>query len=275
MYHKSQVAARFGRAAEHYKCHSQVQDQVAALLLDCLPTEVKQRQSLRLLDLGCGPGSQQALLFKSLTPPTFSYFGLDLAPAMVHTAQQMLAQHTNQTGLNDGLSGQVIQADGEALPFADNTVDLIYSNMAMQWFNRPDSALAECARVLTPNGYFLCSVVLPNSLLPLDQLLPSFVNPQRTFEDWCALIESSPLRLIAAEARQVSGHFRDCRAVLKSISGVGADAAPQSKDKTAEEKRLRLTKRMWAQLNAAYEGYRTPKGLPLHYHIGFFVIGSQ
>lgn len=272
MYIKTHVAERFGRAADQYKCHSQVQDQAAELLLQWLPHDLTKVPTLRCLDLGCGPGSQQGLLFEQLMwqerrQQHLEYVGLDLSAAMVQAAQRNLA-HLQ-------VNGSVVQGDGEALPLQRQSIDLIYSNMAMQWFNRPDLALAECARILTPSGYLLCSVVLPNSLAPLDQLLPNFVNPQRTFADWQQLIADSPLQLLASEVRQVSGHFRDCKALLKSISGVGADAMPAHHDAADDKKRLRLTKQMWAQLNAGYEGYRTPKGLPLHYHIGFFLLRSQ
>ncbi|MDD2770471.1 MAG: methyltransferase domain-containing protein, partial [Methylococcus sp.] len=45
-----------------------------------------------------------------------------------------------------------VGGDAEALPLADASVDLIFSNMALQWCERLDLAVSECHRVLRPGG---------------------------------------------------------------------------------------------------------------------------
>ena len=47
-----------------------------------------------------------------------------------------------------------VQADAEQVPLADGSVDLIVSNLMLQWCN-PDSVFAEFRRVLAPQG-LLC-----------------------------------------------------------------------------------------------------------------------
>jgi SAM-dependent methyltransferase len=45
--------------------------------------------------------------------------------------------------------------DGHRLPFADRSFDVVFCQWTMLWLRRPDRAIAEIARVLTPGGHFL------------------------------------------------------------------------------------------------------------------------
>lgn len=49
-----------------------------------------------------------------------------------------------------------IAAEGERLPFADNSVDLLTISFGIRNVTRVEDALAEIARVLKPGGRFLC-----------------------------------------------------------------------------------------------------------------------
>ena len=58
-------------------------------------------------------------------------------------------------------------ADAEALPFADDAFDLIFSNLMVQWCPSLDQFLAEARRVLRPGGVLLCSTLLDGTLWEL------------------------------------------------------------------------------------------------------------
>lgn len=267
---KTAVANRFSRAAERYQQHCQVQDQVAERLL-ALTTPINPRNlPLRLLDLGCGPGSQQHRLFDYFNFNSINhYIGIDIAAAMLDVAQQSMQR------IAPLCPQEFICADAEHLPLAAGQVDLIYSNMALQWCKNPHAVLRECARILSPNGYALVSVVLPQSLQPLRQLLGREQNRHADFATWQAAISDSGLKPLDCRLEQVTSYYPDVSAVVKSISGVGADAHAQPVTNNAHAQVPRLTRSMLVKLRQGYERHRTSKGLPLNYHIGFFVLAAE
>ncbi|HET7223184.1 MAG TPA: methyltransferase domain-containing protein, partial [Rhodanobacteraceae bacterium] len=62
---------------------------------------------------------------------------------------------------------QRVCADGQALPFPDRSMDVVYSNLCLQWCEAPRPLLAECARVLKPDGFMVASTLGPDTLSEL------------------------------------------------------------------------------------------------------------
>src|SRR5690606_1891200 len=59
-------------------------------------------------------------------------------------------------------------ADAEQLPFRDNSFDLVFSNLAIQWCQQPEQLFAEIHRVLAPGGVCLLSTFIQGTLQELD-----------------------------------------------------------------------------------------------------------
>jgi malonyl-CoA O-methyltransferase len=57
--------------------------------------------------------------------------------------------------------------DIERLPFANDSVDLVWSNLALQWVNDLARAFAEMHRVLKPGGLLMFSTFGPDTLREL------------------------------------------------------------------------------------------------------------
>jgi SAM-dependent methyltransferase len=112
----------------------------------------------RVLDLGCGIGGPSRYLAK-----TFGchVVGVDLMPEFCRVAA-MLAE---RTGLADRVEYR--QGDALAVPFADQSFDVVWSqNVVMNIADR-DRLYAEICRVLKPNGrYAFADVVAGNGGLP-------------------------------------------------------------------------------------------------------------
>ena len=58
-------------------------------------------------------------------------------------------------------------ADAEQLPLASSTVDLIYSNLAIQWCEDLTALAQQCARILRDKGVLLLSTLGPSTLWEL------------------------------------------------------------------------------------------------------------
>ena len=128
---KSKVARSFAAAAAKYDDVAILQRQTADELLDRLSLMKIQPQSI--LDLGVGTGRNLSLLQKHY--PEAQLLAMDIAPDML---QQARKRYRQDQGLKRWLPGsshklQLLAGDAEAIPLADNSVDLIFANLALQW----------------------------------------------------------------------------------------------------------------------------------------------
>ena len=63
--------------------------------------------------------------------------------------------------------GNGVAGEYTSLPFADRSIDLIFSNLAFHWSVNLQQTLEECRRVLKPKGLLLFSTVGPETLKEL------------------------------------------------------------------------------------------------------------
>lgn len=109
------------------------------LLLDHVPLGAR-----RALDLGCGTGFPLLELAERLGPGA-SVTGLD--PWLVALRRARLKRDAWPVP-----GATMVGGDGAALPFRAATFDLVVSNLGINNFSDPDTAFAECRRVLRPGG---------------------------------------------------------------------------------------------------------------------------
>ena len=57
-----------------------------------------------------------------------------------------------------GRPGLLVQADEERLPFADESLDLVVSSLALHWVNDVPGALVQIRRALKPDGLFMAAI---------------------------------------------------------------------------------------------------------------------
>ena len=93
-----------------------------------------------VLEVGCGAGVDLARFAKGGAEVT----GVDLAASAIDLARANFEQQ--------GLKGLLQVADGECLPFPDNSFDLIYAHGVVQYTADPQRLVEECRRVLKPGG---------------------------------------------------------------------------------------------------------------------------
>jgi arsenite methyltransferase len=99
-----------------------------------------------VLDIGCGGGIDTVLAARR-TGPEGRVVALDFLP-------EMLAR-TRDAGRAAGLENvEPLEGEMEAIPLADDSVDLVISNGVINLSARKSRVFAECARVLRPGGRF-------------------------------------------------------------------------------------------------------------------------
>ena len=95
-----------------------------------------------LLEVGCGIGTDLLRFARGGARVT----GVDLAERAIELARANFTLH----GRSDGPDLRV--ANGEALPFADETFDVVYAHGVLQYTADPVRMIAECRRVLRTGG---------------------------------------------------------------------------------------------------------------------------
>jgi SAM-dependent methyltransferase len=93
-----------------------------------------------LLEVGCGIGTDLVRFARGGARVT----GVDLSS----TAIALARQNAEQAGVRADLR----VANGEALPFADASFDVVYGHGVLQYTAEPERMVAECLRVLRPGG---------------------------------------------------------------------------------------------------------------------------
>lgn len=118
------------------------------------------KPGMRVLDVACGPG-EPALTLLPLVGPTGYVVGVDLVPEMLPspTASVNGAAHSNNGAAGSNIMFGV--ADGEALPFRDETFDLLTCRGAVMHFPDAAQALSEAHRVLRRGGRAVYSALGP------------------------------------------------------------------------------------------------------------------
>ncbi|MCS6234837.1 methyltransferase domain-containing protein [Shewanella baltica] len=280
--HGAQIAERFSAAAHSYQDHNQLQRLSAASLLSEFTAQG------HLLDIGAGPGTDFSAYHSahqsahysehgSIQNPPTTVFAVDIALGMLHKLKQSYPDYHG------------FCADAECLPFVDGCIDVIYSNLALQWCANFPAAVAEMARVLKPNGECHLSLVAQGSLNQLAEL-GLRVNDFSTLKALKTAFKLDTWQFLEVQLIPMTVHFDTLKALLYSIKGVGASVQSASATHSANsisldnstiqsagevagaiaasEPALRLRGRQdWQAMQAKAESLRVPQGLPLTYQI--------
>jgi len=98
----------------------------------------------RWLDVGCG---YQILPFWAMSE--------DAQRELVGPVAMLIGADVDERIKDHPLLTHRVEALGGALPFREQTFDLVTANMVMEHIDRPQNFLADIRRVLRPNGRFL------------------------------------------------------------------------------------------------------------------------
>jgi malonyl-CoA O-methyltransferase len=138
---KTRIKQSFATASKSYDSAALLQRNVGKALLQCLGV-IGQMDTI--VDLGCGTGFLMNELLEQKLYTSGQIVALDIAMPMLQTSRNKLKNNNSITYLC---------ADAEYLPLKSQSVDLVISNLAVQWCNL-EKVLSEVKRILKPDGQF-------------------------------------------------------------------------------------------------------------------------
>lgn len=255
------VAQHFSRAAQSYDAAAVLQKEVASRLAERWPLVKMQPQ--QVMDLGAGTGflSHQVRQYYA----DAQLYVVDLSEAMLQQSRAKLCpepswwQKLNPFATVDRVA--FINADAYQLPFADNSMDMLVSSLMLQWCDELPKVLAECRRVLRPNGVLFIASLGPDTLKEIRLAWQAVDGEQAehtlNFADLHDLGDalgrvgfSDPV----CDVEHITLTYADATAALKDLKAIGATNASGQRQKGL------MGKAKWNAFLAAYQQQAMPDG---------------
>jgi len=246
---KQSVRASFDRAASSYDAAAGLQRQVCARLLASFNAPI--HAPLDMLDAGCGTGYGARLLRQHW--PTARIAAADFAPAMLTLARQE--------------ADFCLAADIETLPFAEQSFDVWWSNLTIQWC-AANHVFSEAARVLRPAGHLAVSTLGPATFHELRTAFTGLDAYRHTLpfseaDQVCQTLADAGFWHITCERETLTVFYPDLKALLRAVKAIGANRVGTG------ARRGMMGRAAWQALEAGYERQRTDAGLPASYDVIF------
>lgn len=262
-----QVRRAFSRSAASYEAAAGLQHAVEARLLESLDylddPALQRAPPRRVLDLGSGTGRASRAM--QARWPKADVVSLDLALPMLREGRAA-ARPGGWLGNPFARRPLPVCADARALPLADASVDVLFSNLCLQWVEDLDAVLAGFRRVLKPHGLLLFSTFGPATLWELREAfaradaLPH-VSPFADIAGVGDALVRAGFHQPVLDREDERTHYPDLPALMRELRAIGATNALASRRHT-------LTGRTRFRVAAeAYEAQREAHGLPASWEI--------
>lgn len=255
---KARVRASFDRAAASYDAAAVLQKEVRGRMLERLDyTRLAPRQ---ILDAGTGTGHAARALAERYKDSHVVALDIALGMLRLTAAAEPWWRHF--------IPGRrsAVCADIENLPLQAASMDLVWSNLAIQWCNDLDQAFGEMARVLRPEGLLMFSTFGPDTLKELREASaadPDHVHVSR-FIDMHDIGDALVRAGFSAPVMDVE-HFvltyDDVLGVMRDLKAIGARNAAQGRPRGLEGKGF------LARLTERYERFRDQGKLPATFEV--------
>lgn len=251
---KKDIKASFNKAASTYDSAAFFQNEVADRLLERL-NYIKLNPAV-ILDLGAGTGYSIKKLEQRYKKAKL--IALDLAENMLHHAKQEKKWFDRK---------RFICSDAESLPFKNESVDLIFSNLMLHWCNNIPQAIAEIHRILKPDGLLLFSTLGPDTLFELRESWQK-VDQEihvHSFSDMHLLgdeLQRSQFKDPVMDMEYITVHYNDVKKIFLDLKDLGTQ-------NIATQRVRGLTgKKKFDRFVHFYEQLRNEEGfIPLTYEV--------
>lgn len=268
-----QVRRAFSRASASYASAATLQVEVEGRLLESLDYYAEGREGdaitpALVVDIGCGPGHASRAIQQRW--PKAHVLAIDLAMPMLrqHDADASAFARALPRPLARLLTrGPArICADARALPLADHSVDILFSNLCLQWIDDLPAVFAGFRRVLKPGGMLVVSTFGPDTLYELRVAFAEadtvpHVSPFASIAQFGDALIASGFRNPVLDRDDLVTRYDDLPALMRELRAIGATNALHARRHT-------LTgKARFAAAANAYESFRNSDRLPATWEI--------
>lgn len=265
---RAEVRRSFDHAAASYDAHAVLQREVCDRLLERL--DYMSARPARVLDVGCGTGYGLAQLRARYADAECC--ALDIAPAMLAAARGRLPQAgwaqraLARLAPASSRPTHLVCADMERLPLAANSVNLIWSSLALQWAHDLEAAFRGFHRTLAPGGLLMFATFGPDTLKELRAAFAEIddaphVNRFIDLHDIGDMLIHAGFASPVMEMEMLTLTYADLRSLMRDLKGIGAHNA------ATDRRRGLLGKSAWARLERAYEARRVDGRLPATFEV--------
>lgn len=255
---KPAVRRSFERAARTYDRNSVLQCEVGVRLLRHL--DPMRLQPRRVLDLGAGTGMFLPRLRERF--PGAQLLALDIARPMLEVAARRSSWLDRRVLRR---APGLVCGDAERLPIASGALQLVFSNLALQWCD-PQRVFAEAARVLEPGGLLVFSTFGPDTLRELRGAFAAadaspHVNRFIDMHDLGDMLVRSGLADPVMDMDVITLEYSCVEQVARDLKAIGARNALPGRARGLSGRGL------WRKVIAAYESHRRDGVLPATYEV--------
>lgn len=208
---KKAVEHSFSKAAQHYDHFSQLQRYVGEQLFK----KIEKTEVENIIDLGCGTGFFSERLLSTF--PDSQLLCFDISPVMLQKAKQLKLCNTTY-----------LCADIDDLSQFNFQVDLIFSNMVVQWSDDLSAAIYDIYQQLACGGKVYISTLLDGSLQELAtawKQVDSYrhINQFKTEKDLCKIVSNSAFKhaKLTRESRVLE--YKTVIELMHALKGMGAN----------------------------------------------------
>ncbi|GHE82742.1 malonyl-ACP O-methyltransferase BioC [Thalassotalea profundi] len=235
------IGRSFGDASESYDVCARLQRFTGKHMLPWLP----EKKDLIVLDLGCGTG-----FFSELLATRYDQvLGADISFKMLDYAKKNRTGNINWT-----------QADAFKLPYQTASIDVVYSNLMIQWCEPIDKALAEIMRVIKPGGIFVVSTLIDGTLHELKSSWAQVDDDKHVIDfhsekELNAIFNSGSAKKINHFRKDIVLEYENVLHLATELKGLGANQVPKklSKGLAGKDK--------WKKMSKNYQDFQEPSGI--------------
>jgi malonyl-CoA O-methyltransferase len=267
LFDRRQVRRAFSRSAASYDAAARMQHEVEGWLLESLDYYTEGRpadaqQPALVVDLGCGTGRAARAMQQRW--PKAQILAIDLALPMLRGHPR---PPRGPLARLRARAPQPLCADVRALPLADHCVDVLFSNLCVQWVEDLPALFAGFRRVLKPGGLLVCSSFGPDTLHELRTAFAAadaapHVSPFASIAQFGDALLASGFRNPVLDRDLLRSRYPDLTALMRELRAIGATNA------LAGRRRTLTGRSRFAAAAAAYETMREPDGtLPASWEI--------
>lgn len=262
---KTRARASFGRAAQSYDAAAILQKQVREEMLSRL--ELVKLNPKTILDAGCGTGAASVALQNKFKGA--QVVSLDFALPMLQKTQQ----NAKNLGLIKAFKNlfnpqaqHLLCADIEHLPLANASVNLIWSNLAIQWCNDLDQVFEEFHRVLQPESLLMFSTFGPDTLKELRAATQSENNVSVSrfidMHDIGDALVRAGFSAPVLDVERFTLTYDDVKSVMKDLKSIGAHNSAEGRARGLQGRGF------FNKLAITYEKFRQADGkLPATFEV--------